>query len=117
MAWGGTKCTNGERGDDEDTTDARQEGERDDDKDTIKANDDEDATKAGEGGEEDKRGRQEGVTVGENGHGGKELDLYSDMGSNITIIKPAMYRRSMGKVVAAKSYLRAWAPRACSRPS
>ena len=27
--------------------------------------------------------------------------------SNITIITPAMYRQSMGKVAAAKSYLRA----------
>ena len=40
--------------------------------------------------------------------GGEELDLYCNTGSNITIITPAMYRRSMGKVVAAKSYLRAW---------
>ena len=40
--------------------------------------------------------------------GGEELDLYCDTGSNITIITPAMYRRSMGKVVAAKSYLQAW---------
>ena len=40
--------------------------------------------------------------------GGEELDLYCNTGSNITIITPAMYRRSMGKVAAAKSYLRAW---------
>ena len=40
--------------------------------------------------------------------GGEELDLYCDTGSNITIITPAMYRPSVGKVVAAKSYLRAW---------
>ena len=40
--------------------------------------------------------------------GGEELDLYCDTGSSITIITPAMYRRSMGKVVAAKSYLQAW---------
>ena len=40
--------------------------------------------------------------------GGEELDLYCDTGSNITIITPAMYKQSMGKVVAAKSYLRAW---------
>ena len=33
--------------------------------------------------------------------GGKELDLYCEMGSNIIIITPAMYRRSMSKVVAA----------------
>ena len=40
--------------------------------------------------------------------GGEELDLYWDTGSNITIITSAMYRQSMGKVVVAKSYLRAW---------
>ena len=39
--------------------------------------------------------------------GGEELDLYCNTGSSITIITPAMYRKSMGKVVAAKSYLRA----------
>ena len=39
---------------------------------------------------------------------GEKLDLYRDTGSNITIITPAMYKQSMGKVVAAKSYLRAW---------
>ena len=39
---------------------------------------------------------------------GEELDLYCNTGSSITIITPAMYRKSMGKVVAAKSYLRAW---------
>ena len=36
------------------------------------------------------------------------MDLYCEMGSDITIITPAMYRRSKSKVVAAKSYLRAW---------
>ena len=40
--------------------------------------------------------------------GGEEMNLYCDTGRNITIITPAMYRQSMGKVVAAKSYLRAW---------
>ena len=40
--------------------------------------------------------------------GGEELDLYCDTGSNITIITPAMYKKSMGRVVATKSYLRAW---------
>ena len=35
--------------------------------------------------------------------GGKMLDLYCDTGSNIT-----MYKESMGKVVVAKSYPRAW---------
>ena len=40
--------------------------------------------------------------------GGEELDLYCDTGSNITIFTPAMYRRSMGKVVGARSYLLAW---------
>ena len=39
--------------------------------------------------------------------GGQELDLYCVTGSSITIITPAMYRKPMGKVVAAKSYLRA----------
>ena len=34
--------------------------------------------------------------------------MHFEMGSNITIITPAMYRRSMSKVAAAKSYLRAW---------
>jgi hypothetical protein len=36
------------------------------------------------------------------------MNLYCDRGSNITIITPEMYRESMGKVVAARSYLRAW---------
>ena len=40
--------------------------------------------------------------------GGEELDLYCDTGSSITIITPARYRKSMGTVVAAMSYLRAW---------
>ena len=40
--------------------------------------------------------------------GGEGLDLYCDTGGNITIITPAMYKRSMGKVVGARSYLRAW---------
>ena len=35
--------------------------------------------------------------------GGEMLDLYCDTGSNITIITPAMYKESMGKVVAARS--------------
>ena len=52
-------------------------------------------------------GKRESRWVKEN-IGGKELDLYCDTGSNITIITPAMYMRSMSKVVAAKSYLRAW---------
>ena len=39
--------------------------------------------------------------------GGEELNLYCNTGSNITIITPAMYRQNMGKVVAAKRYLRA----------
>ena len=45
--------------------------------------------------------------VGEGGRGGEELDLYCDTGSNVTIITPDMYKWSTGKVVAAKSYLRA----------
>ena len=40
--------------------------------------------------------------------GGEEMDLYCDTGSNITIITPKMYKESMGKVVATRSYLRAW---------
>ena len=36
------------------------------------------------------------------------LDLYCNTGGNITIIAWAMYMETMGKVVAAKSYLRAW---------
>ena len=40
--------------------------------------------------------------------GGEELDLYCDTCSKITIITPDMYKESVGKVVAAKSYLRAW---------
>ena len=40
--------------------------------------------------------------------GGEEMKLYCDTGSNITIITPEMYKESMGKVVAARRYLRAW---------
>ena len=40
--------------------------------------------------------------------GGEEMNLYCETGSNITIITPEMYKDSMGKLVAAKSYLRAW---------
>ena len=39
--------------------------------------------------------------------GGEELNLYHNTGSSTTIIIPARYRESMGKVVAAKHYLRA----------
>ena len=39
--------------------------------------------------------------------GGEELNLYRNTGSSTTIITPARYRESMGKVVAAKHYLRA----------
>jgi hypothetical protein len=38
--------------------------------------------------------------------GGKEMNLCCKTGSNTTIITPEMYRESMGKVVAARSYLR-----------
>ena len=38
--------------------------------------------------------------------GGEELNLYRNTGSSTTIITPARYRESMGKVVAAKHYLR-----------
>ena len=40
--------------------------------------------------------------------GGKEVKLYCDTGSNLTIIPPDLYKPSMGKVVAARSLLRAW---------
>ena len=40
--------------------------------------------------------------------GGEQMNLYCDTGSNITIITPEMYKDSMGKMVAAKGYLRAW---------
>ena len=40
--------------------------------------------------------------------GGEQMNLYCDTGSNITIITPEMYKNSMGKLVAARSYLRAW---------
>ena len=33
--------------------------------------------------------------------GGKMLDLYCDTGGNVTIITRAMYKETMGKVVAA----------------
>ena len=46
--------------------------------------------------------------MGDYRHGGPEVELYCDMGSNITIITPDMYKKSMGKVVAARSHLRAW---------
>ena len=36
------------------------------------------------------------------------MNLCCKMGSNITIITPEMYKESMGKVLAARSYLRAW---------
>ena len=39
--------------------------------------------------------------------GGEEMNLYRNTGSSTTIITPARYRESMGKVVAAKHYLRA----------
>ena len=38
--------------------------------------------------------------------GGEEMNLSCDTGSNITIITPEMYKESMGKVVAARRYLR-----------
>ena len=39
--------------------------------------------------------------------GGEQRNLYCNRGSNITIITPEMYKESMGKVVAARWYLRA----------
>ena len=41
------------------------------------------------------------------------MNLYCDTGSNITIITPEMYKESMGKVVAARWYLRAWGTTEC----
>ena len=46
--------------------------------------------------------------MGEGEPGGEEMNLYCDTGSNITIITPEMFKDSMGKLVAARSYLRAW---------
>ena len=40
--------------------------------------------------------------------GGEEMEQYCDTGSNTTIITPEMYKESMGKMVAARSHLRAW---------
>ena len=45
--------------------------------------------------------------MGEGEHGGPGAGPVLCHGSSITIITPAMYRKPMGKVVAAKSYLRA----------
>ena len=50
--------------------------------------------------------RMVNVTVG-----GKEMELYCDTGSTLTIIPPGDYEPSMGKVVAAKNRLRAWGAR------
>ena len=41
--------------------------------------------------------------------GGEEMNLYHNTGRSTTIITPARYRESMGKVIAAKHYLRATA--------
>ena len=49
--------------------------------------------------------------MGEGRRGGRDAGPVLDTVSNITTITPAMYRESMGKVVAAKSYLRTWTPR------
>ena len=38
--------------------------------------------------------------------GGAELNLNRNTGNSTTIITPAMYKESMGKVVAANNYLR-----------
>ena len=40
--------------------------------------------------------------------GKSRMKLYADTGSRFTIITPAQYRKSMGKVVAADTRLRAW---------
>ena len=42
--------------------------------------------------------------------GGEGLVRYCDTGSNFTIITPAMYKRSMGKVVAARGLGRIHGP-------
>ena len=40
--------------------------------------------------------------------GGRAVTLYCDTGSALTIIPPELYREAMGKVVPAKTHLRAW---------
>ena len=40
--------------------------------------------------------------------GGHQLHLFTDTGSDFTIIPPELYHRDMGKVVAADTKLRAW---------
>ena len=40
---------------------------------------------------------------------GHHLHLFTDTGSNFTIIPPKLYHQDMGKVVAADKRLRAWA--------
>ena len=40
--------------------------------------------------------------------GKTRMKLYADTGSRYTIITPAQYRKTMGKVVAADTRLRAW---------
>ena len=42
------------------------------------------------------------------GSKGKEMRLFCDTGSNLTIIPPEVYQPNMGKVVKARSHLRAW---------
>ena len=39
--------------------------------------------------------------------GDRDVKLYCDTGSKLTIIPPGMYKPSMGKVVAAKCHLQA----------
>ena len=106
-----------ERDDDQDAIKpgARQDDERDDDQDEI----DQRGGDVYEGGgaglvvrvKGEGAGRSEGakrttrrvkVNVG-----GEELNLYHNTGNSTTIITTARYRESMGKVVAAKNYLRA----------
>ena len=40
--------------------------------------------------------------------GGRDLSLYCDTGSKLTIIPPDLYEEEMGEVIPAKCHLRAW---------
>ena len=106
-----------ERDDDQDAIEpgARQDNERDDDQDEI----DQRGGDLYEGGGAGlvMRVKDEGAGWSEGAKrikrrvkvnvGGEEMNLYRNTGSSTTIITPARYRESMGKVVAAKHYLRA----------
>ena len=108
--------------DDQDGIDpgARQNEERDEEQGAIDQGDDvyvdggaglnakEKVEGAGRSGEvrRIKRGGRRATGRVEVNLGGEEMNLSCDTGSNITIITPEMYKESMGKVVAARRYLR-----------